>query len=46
MHAEILYVKFRVTEPGMGKRRDGAVPRFFVPVPLVSRDNHAAGQSR
>ena len=29
----------------MGKGRDGTVPRFFVPVPLVPRDNHA-GQSR
>ena len=29
----------------MGKRWDGTVPRFFVPVPLVSRDTHA-GQSR
>ena len=29
----------------MGKGRDGTVPRFFVPVPLVPRDN-LAGQSR
>ena len=30
---------------GMGKGRDGTVPRFFVPIPLVLRDYHA-GQSR
>ena len=29
----------------MGKGRDGTVPRFFDPVPLVPRNNHA-GESR
>ena len=36
---------FKEKKAGMGKGRDGTVPRFFVPVPLVPRDNHA-GQSR
>ena len=35
----------RQYQPGMGKGRDRTVPRFFVPIPLVSRDNHAR-QSR
>ena len=36
---------FTLLFPGIDKGRDGTVPRFFVPVPQVLRDNHA-GQSR